>query len=276
MEKLDILRQKSPRQFEEYIASILPNMGYKNIKLTSLTADSGYDISATKDNKKILFECKKYSENNKVGSRDVRIFADACRRMNADKGIFITTGYFTSTVAEEQRSRSIDIEFWNGKELIRQIKNLGEIKAFCIHCNKPIIGYYAKFDWKKNVARNMNYAVMKKLIYSMKEELVPANPRRCERCEFYFTCSSCQQEFDSRYERGTRYHNILYCNDCYLRRKKRNRLIWVICIPIIIICVSVGVYFLISVYNENPSIGLYTALGIFVLIVLIGEFLKDR
>lgn len=70
------LRNKSPRQFEEYIALLLPELGYTNVSLTNLTADSGYDIEAYKNNEKVLFECKKYSEHNKVGSRDIRIFAD--------------------------------------------------------------------------------------------------------------------------------------------------------------------------------------------------------
>ena len=55
------MRGMSPRGFEDYIAKILPNLGYTRIKLTNFTADSGYDIEAYKDNKKTLFECKRYS-----------------------------------------------------------------------------------------------------------------------------------------------------------------------------------------------------------------------
>ena len=117
-------------------------MGYNDIKLTPFIADSGYDISANKNGQKILFECKKYTYNI-VSSRNIRIFADACRRMGADKGIFITTTDFTSTVFEEQNQRSIEIDFWNGKELVRRMKNLEMIDWF-----RGIRGFFFPFyNW---------------------------------------------------------------------------------------------------------------------------------
>lgn len=268
---LDQLRLKSPRQFEEFVASKLPHMGYKDIKLTTAIADSGYDISAYKGNMKVLFECKKYSANNKVGSRDVRIFADACRRMKADKGIFVTTGFFTSTVAEEQRSRTLRIDFWDGKELLRQLKNLEKVDAFCIKCNKKILGYYNRFDWKNEVARESNSQDMKKLIYAMKEDLVPANPRQCEECKYSFACSSCRLIFDSRHENAPLYHDKLYCYECYIKRKKRNRLIWLISVPIITICILIVIYFMIKSYNEDPNIVIIIAISIVMFIGIICE-----
>ncbi len=184
MKTLKQLRNQTPRQFEEFIATLLPKLEYKKIRLTSLTADSGYDIEAYKDSKKVLFECKKYSASNKVGSRDVRIFADACRRMKAKMGIFVTTGFFTSTVAKEQNERTINIQFWDGDELLRQIKNSDKIDAFCIQCNKKIRGYYKQFDWKQNVVRTLETSVMKRQVNAMKEKLVPKFPKRCDHCEF--------------------------------------------------------------------------------------------
>jgi len=37
------------------------------------------------------------------------------------KGIFVIIGCFTSTVADEQRSHSVRIEFWDGDELFDYI-----------------------------------------------------------------------------------------------------------------------------------------------------------
>ena len=205
---LNQLRAKSPREFENYIAKLLPKLGYNKIKITSQTADSGYDIEAYKNNKKVLFECKRYSENNKVGSRDVRIFADACRRLRAQKGIFLTTSDFTKTVYEEQKTRKIDIKFWNGKELLRQIMNSKNIRAYCIQCKTPLKGYYKSFDWKENVASkprfsNLLYSSEMKrqdiwmiMIYDQEGDLVPKNPRLCDKCKFFSLCKNCLKGID--------------------------------------------------------------------------------
>lgn len=147
------LRQKNPREFEEYIAKLLPKLGYSNVYLTPYTFDSGYDIKADKKGQRILFECKRYSKQNKVGSREVRIFADTCRRLKAYKGIFITTSDFTKTVEEEQKSRSLPIEFWDGKEVIKKIKNTEKVKAYCINCKKELRGHYTNFDWRIEVRK---------------------------------------------------------------------------------------------------------------------------
>ena len=141
MVKLSYLLNLSPRDFEEHVARLLPKLGYRNVKLTSHSSDSGYDISAVKDKKIVLFECKRYSPEKKVGAREVRIFADACRRKNADKGIFITTGNFTRTVVSEQKERQISIEFWDGKHLIQEINNAekGNIKALLIFIREEMV-----------------------------------------------------------------------------------------------------------------------------------------
>ncbi len=266
MKTLKQLRNLTPRQFEESIATLLPKLGYKNIKLTSQTADSGYDISAYKDTKKVFFECKKYSANNKVGSRDVRIFADACRRKNVKKGIFITTGYFTSTVNVEQQERSIKIQFWDGDELLRQMKNSEKIDAFCIQCNKKIKGYYNQFDWKDKVAHRMNSEVMRKQVYAMKEDLVPKFPKRCDRCEHSYKCSNCQQEFDKRVKENKIYYKRLYCNDCYLERKKRNRLICIGASSILSVGVIGGIVYIIYLFIVGYSHASLILLLIFVLV----------
>lgn len=189
---LDQLRAKSPREFEEYIAKLLIKLGYTKVRLTSQSADSGYDIEAHKDNNIVLFECKCYSENNKVTSRDVRIFADTCRRLKAQKGIFITTSDFTKTVNEEQKERKVEIKFWNGKELLRQIMGSKNIEAYCISCRTPLKGHYKSYDWKENVYSrprfpNLEDSLWMHIIYNQEGDLVPKNPRLCETCKYLYS-----------------------------------------------------------------------------------------
>jgi len=214
------LRQKTPREFEEYIAKLLPKLGYSKVYLTPYTSDSGYDIKADKKNNRVLFECKRYSNQNKVGSRDVRIFADACRRLKADSGIFITTSNFTRTVEEEQKSRSIPIEFWNGKELIKKIKNTKKVKAYCINCKRELNRYYITFDFKIKVQER--FASLEKrdpprvalrtstAVSAMNSSLVPTGPRLCSKCKFFAKCSECNKEIDTR-KRSS--HRILLKED---------------------------------------------------------------
>ena len=119
---LEDLLQLDPRKFDEFIAfSLLPLLGYSNIQLSKLSYDSGYDISAYKDEKLILFECKRWS--SPVGVKPVRDLADACSRMKASEGIFIATSDFSSHVFKEQESRELKIEFWNGSFLNQLLKD---------------------------------------------------------------------------------------------------------------------------------------------------------
>jgi len=121
--KLEDLLRLDPRKFDEFMAfTLLPLLGYSNIQLSKLSYDSGYDISAYKDEKFIIFECKRW--NYPVGVSPVRELADACTRKKAAEGIFITTSDFSPHVLKEQQSRELKIEFWNGDFLNQLLKGV--------------------------------------------------------------------------------------------------------------------------------------------------------
>jgi len=249
MISLEMLRNDTPRGFEEFVAKLLPKLGYSDVKLTNLAADSGYDVSAKKQGKKVLFECKKYSADNKVGSRDVRIFADACRRMRANRGIFVTTSFFTRTVAAEQKERAINIEFWDGNELLRQVKNSKPIRAYCVQCKKTIKGNYAEFDWTHKLRRTIESPKLKKAINNFQDNLIPKNPRLCARCEYWAICAQCGKELDTRKQSTRTYKEEYYCSDCLIltkKKRKRNYMI-ILLIAIILGLVGIGVLIYIAI-----------------------------
>ncbi len=67
----DSLYQLPPRQFEELIAELLAGFGWQ-VSLTPPQRDGGYDILAVKQDESgldfsYIVECKRYSENHKVG-----------------------------------------------------------------------------------------------------------------------------------------------------------------------------------------------------------------
>lgn len=60
----------TPRQFEEFIAELLSELGFKNVILTPRSGDGGKDVIASHSVQGIpltfYFECKKYAESNKI------------------------------------------------------------------------------------------------------------------------------------------------------------------------------------------------------------------
>lgn len=96
----------SPRKFENLIASILEDMGFK-IELTPKSKDGGYDIRAIKkeDLGPILYliECKKYAPHNRVGVELVRNLDSVRSLEKANSAVLVTTSHFTKGAQELQR-----------------------------------------------------------------------------------------------------------------------------------------------------------------------------
>lgn len=107
-ELISVLRSLSPRGFEELCLLLLRENGFENLRLTSHGRDGGIDgISTLRINPfvsfRVLFQCKRYSGRNPIRREQVGDFRNAMLG-RADKGIFITTGYF-SAEAEREANR---------------------------------------------------------------------------------------------------------------------------------------------------------------------------
>lgn len=95
------VRNISPRQFEEFIADILSDLGFNNVILTPRSGDGGKDVIASHSVQGIpltfYFECKKYADGNKIQLDTMRSLlgtvAHDSRKVN--KGILVTTSTFT-------------------------------------------------------------------------------------------------------------------------------------------------------------------------------------
>jgi restriction endonuclease Mrr len=95
------VRNLSPRQFEEFVAETLNQLGFKDVFLTPRSHDGGKDVIASHQINGIplsfYFECKKYSEGNKVQLETLRALlgtlAHDARHVN--KGVLVTTSTFT-------------------------------------------------------------------------------------------------------------------------------------------------------------------------------------
>lgn len=104
----------SGQEFESLMKALLIEMGFQ-AELTEPTGDGGIDIIALLDRPfsggRYIFQCKRYAENNLVGSPAVRDFYGAVMADKSVKGIFITTSDFT--VQAKEFASQVGIELVN-------------------------------------------------------------------------------------------------------------------------------------------------------------------
>lgn len=94
-----------PTDFEDMIAELLKFQQFE-VEMTKRTRDGGYDLIAIKNvgefPVRFLVECKRNAKSRKIGVGIVRGFRDVINTNGANKGIIITSSYF-STDAKKDR-----------------------------------------------------------------------------------------------------------------------------------------------------------------------------
>jgi restriction system protein len=101
--------EMSGTEFETFLASLLKQHGFENIRGTAATGDQGGDLLATKANRTIVIQAKRY--RGAVGNKAVQEVAAAVRFYHADEGWVVTSGTFTSSakaLAQANGVRLID------------------------------------------------------------------------------------------------------------------------------------------------------------------------
>lgn len=127
-EKLkNVLRNLKPDAFERLTQRLLRESGFTQVKVTGRTGDGGIDGMGTiKLNGIIsfhmLFQCKRYVGT--VSASEIRDFRGAMQG-RTDKGLFITTGKFsTSAIEEANRPGTTPIDLIDGDELVEKLREL--------------------------------------------------------------------------------------------------------------------------------------------------------
>lgn len=114
------------QEFESLIKALLIEMGFQ-AELTEVTGDGGVDIVAMLDKPfsggRYIFQCKRYAENNLVGSPALRDFYGAVMADKAVKGIFITTSDFTAQAKDF--GSHVGVELVNRARLIQLLDEFG-------------------------------------------------------------------------------------------------------------------------------------------------------
>lgn len=117
----------SPSAFERLIQRMLRETGFTQVEVTGRTGDGGIDgRGIAKINGilsfRVVFQCKRY--RGSVSSSEIRDFRGAMQG-RADKGLFITTGYFTRGATQEAtRDGAIAIDIVDGEKLAEKLKEL--------------------------------------------------------------------------------------------------------------------------------------------------------
>jgi restriction system protein len=127
---LDIIQSLPPEGFERLCKRVLHEFGFERVTVVGKSHDGGIDgLGTLRLNPfvsiKVVFQCKRY--RGAVGRPQVGEFRNAMLG-RAEKGIFITTGYFTAeAVKEAQRDGVPPVELVDGERLLElfEAKQLG-------------------------------------------------------------------------------------------------------------------------------------------------------
>jgi hypothetical protein len=121
-----LLFSVDPRFFEELIASIYEDLGYRTI-LTKRTQDGGRDIIglARKDymDQKLIIECKRYAPHRKVSVSQVRSLYGVSQAERVTKALLATTSSFTKSAREFATPHIWQLGLLEFKDIVRMIQN---------------------------------------------------------------------------------------------------------------------------------------------------------
>ncbi|MCB2141088.1 restriction endonuclease [bacterium] len=123
-----LVNEMTPDAFERLTKRILRESGFVQVEVTGRTGDGGIDGKGIMRlsgllSFHVIFQCKKYQGS--VSASDIRDFRGAMIG-RADKGLFITTGTFTSSaIKEATRDGAPPIDLIDSDQLADKLKELG-------------------------------------------------------------------------------------------------------------------------------------------------------
>lgn len=134
-EILSTILSKTPVEFEKLVVQLLQKMGYGGeIKdsgmVTKASNDGGIDGIIKEDILglgRIYLQAKRYSLESSIGREDVQKFVGALAVAQSNKGVFITTAYFSkgATAYVESLHGSNNIVLVDGEKLAEYIYDFG-------------------------------------------------------------------------------------------------------------------------------------------------------
>ncbi|GAB2746269.1 restriction endonuclease [Streptomyces bullii] len=92
----------TPEEFEAAIAALCARDGCSAVEVVGGAGDLGADVVAvTPDGRRVVLQCKRYGDANRVGSQDLQRFGGTCFTVHeADVAVLVTTSDFTTPAVE--------------------------------------------------------------------------------------------------------------------------------------------------------------------------------
>jgi len=121
---LAVLGETQPAAFERLAQRLLREAGFTKVEVRGKSGDGGIDglgvLRVNLVSFQVYFQCKRWKGS--VGAKEIRDFRGALQG-RADKGLFITTGHFTSQASDEAtRDGAIAIDLIDGDRLCDLLK----------------------------------------------------------------------------------------------------------------------------------------------------------
>lgn len=126
-EVLSRLKKMTAKNFEHFTKRLLREYGFEKVEVTGGPKDKGLDGNGIlKVNPfvsfRVVFQCKKYDDA--VTSSEISKFRGSIPS-SADKGILITTGFFTSDAKAQAQEPSLKpIEIIDGEQLVELMEQM--------------------------------------------------------------------------------------------------------------------------------------------------------
>lgn len=111
----------SGEEFEDYVALVLEDNGFRDVELTSVSGDQGVDILARRAGKRYAIQCKNYDDA--VGNFAVQEAFAGCEYYECDVAVVICPGTYTR--AAKELAESTGVLLWDGKRLSHMMKISG-------------------------------------------------------------------------------------------------------------------------------------------------------
>ncbi len=115
----------SPSEFEQRVALLLEDLGWKKVTVRGGSGDRGVDITAERDGLRFIIQCKRYTKP--VGPKYVRDLVGALQIQQADRAILVATSAFTRQSQLEARGQAV--ELWDDRILLQRIDEAERLRA---------------------------------------------------------------------------------------------------------------------------------------------------
>jgi len=105
------LRSLTPTQFELFVAQLLQDLGYRQVKHTGGPGDLAADIICRDGNGLLtVVQCKRYAPSHHVGSPEVQQFIGMMTvHHHADRGMYVTTSSFTQPAINLAKQHNVTL-----------------------------------------------------------------------------------------------------------------------------------------------------------------------